>query len=144
MVSFEESYKKGLEFENILLAYLRHSDPDAYTVSGKEIRFDIVCPNTRKTYEAKYDYRAKETDKFAIEIEHEGNPSGLPVSKADYWVLYDGEFAYMMATEALQEITRRSNFKIYSGEVEGKENKRLILIPRIALVNNPYVEILKL
>ena len=48
-------------------------------------------PEIEVRIEVKKDVKSQETGNYVIEVEFGGKPSALAITKADYWVFWDGE-----------------------------------------------------
>lgn len=66
-------------------------------------KYDLIIPEIGKTVEVKQDFKAKYTDNIVVEIEFGGEPSGLSVTTADYWVITDGYWVYWIELEKLKK-----------------------------------------
>ena len=51
----------------------------------------MFIPEINVRIEVKQDKKSKHTGNYVIELEYDGKPSAFSTSKADYWVIYDGE-----------------------------------------------------
>ena len=60
----------------------------------------ITSDNT--TYEVKADHRAIQTSNFFIEYLGYNKPSGLSTTKADYYILSDTKYYFMIRTDVLK------------------------------------------
>jgi len=61
-------------------------DKTAYRIEGKDCEKDIVCPINSERYEVKYGNKG--VINFSVEVSINGKPSGLRVTKADWWIIY--------------------------------------------------------
>lgn len=91
-MEFEKSKKAGDIIEEELLRILRKKYPKAFTTKhkGKFSDYDIYIPEVGYGIEIKGDYKSAETGNLVIEVEMNGKPSALSVTKAEYWVFVEG------------------------------------------------------
>lgn len=89
--NFERDLADGEIAEQKLLQIIRKKYKSAVKIPNKFSDYDIFIPETNKKIEVKYDRQCNKTGNIFIEIEILGKPSGLSVTKADYWVFFDGE-----------------------------------------------------
>lgn len=92
---FEKDLKEGTNQELEIKAWLE-------SVLHAEIKqchnsdWDLQVLPSKKTIEIKFDDMAAATKNVAIEIECRGKPSGINVSKSDWWIqVVDGERLYI-------------------------------------------------
>lgn len=115
--------EKGEPIEYEFLEILKERfDTEAYKVKGYCKEWDLVCPNTNKTYEVKNNSEAFKC--VCIETSCVGNPSGIVTTKADFWVFLALDTFFVIKTEKLKKL------------IVGKEVKEFILYGReIEMVN---------
>ena len=87
--TFQRDLGRGIDIENQLLDIIRVKYPSASLIH-KYKGYDIWIPELHKSVEVKSDLKSNFTGNIVVEIEMFGKPSGLMVTKADYWVFYDG------------------------------------------------------
>lgn len=75
--------------EEIVLANINKTFPQAHRMVGYCKEFDIWIPEINKSVEVKYDPMSNETGNIVIEVEMFGKPSALETTKADWWIFYD-------------------------------------------------------
>lgn len=106
---------------------------------------DIICDEIGDV-EVKEDNLAVGTGNYAIEVEnYAGEPSGLYITKANYFVLVDDELVCIMETGTLKFIVDNYKYKkkISMGEERANGEKcKGYLIPREEIINNPCVKVL--
>ena len=95
---------------------------------GEGILAEIL---TNKKVEVKRDNWVEKTGNIAIEFESRGKPSGISVTKADYWViLFDNDRKFIgMQTDYLKELAR-IHYKKGRVKAMGDDNtSSAVLIP---------------
>jgi hypothetical protein len=92
MAEFKESKVAGDVIEHEILAQIHKQYPKAFTTEkeGKFSDYDIYIPEIKEGIEVKGDYKSAETGNLVIEVEMNGKPSALSVTKAKYWVFVEG------------------------------------------------------
>jgi hypothetical protein len=118
MVIVDGLDKKGKNSDYDLIMYSPKADKNLYM----EVKTD------------KYVNDERDTGNIAIEIEFKGKPSGISVTKSDWWVYYMPNISvnnlWMMECDKLKRFIKENikDLKIVMG---GDNNKsKLILIPR--------------
>lgn len=109
------------------------SDFDVDLRKGEEGEFLVKeLAQGKKTIEVKRDYMVSRTGNIAIEIEYKGHPSGLSITKAEWWAFvldgakYNGESIIFIKTERLKKIVKeRKNIK---GTMNGGDNNNSVLV----------------
>lgn len=92
------------------------------------------------TYEVKHQRKHKKTGNFAIEFSYKGNPSGLSVTQADYWVESTEDAWYIFKAQELRDWLgmNKDHLKVVEG---GDDNQsKLILIKSPLLTNRGFCE----
>ena len=106
---------------------------------------DIICDEIGNI-EVKEDYQACQTENYAIEFEnYKGEPSGLGITKATYYVLVDDEVVCMLKTDDLKEIISNYKYKkiIPMGDERTNGEKcKGWLIPRELIINNSTTKVI--
>lgn len=111
MPSWKEASTLGFKFEKFVLEDINKKIlPLAYKNMTKSeySSYDILLFNgdfskPPKTLECKYDEMANITGNICIETGCNGRWSGLLVTKADYWLIADGETAYLIETKKIHQ-----------------------------------------
>jgi hypothetical protein len=111
MASWKITSKLGFDFEKFILEDINEKIlPLAYKnmIKEKYSLHDIILFNgdfskPPKTLECKYDLMAGITGNICIEVGCNGRWSGLLISKADYWLIADGEKAYIAERQKIHE-----------------------------------------
>lgn len=92
MAEFNDSKVAGDLIEYEILKQIHTRYPQAYTTEkeGKFSDYDIYIPEIDEGIEVKGDYKSAETGNLVIEVEMNGKPSALSVTRAKYWVFVEG------------------------------------------------------
>ena len=92
-MEYKESKTFGDIIESEVLKLINRHFPKAYIDNTGQANSDrdIYIPEKEIGIEVKGDYKSKETGNIVIEVEFNGKPSALSVTKSDYWVFVDGE-----------------------------------------------------
>lgn len=132
-MTFSEDLKIGQEVEKRVANVLEKETgvKCLFPTPGKFSPFDFAfyMPSGEiKTAEVKYDAKASQTGNIAIEVSNNGKPSGLFVTKSDYWVHVVGCDAYLLKTEDLKNkcLDVRSGLEIehFKRKVKGGDGWR--------------------
>ena len=119
-------------------------DPTAICPVKFVPEYDIIGKKIGKV-EVKEDYLALSTGNYAIEYQNfKGEPSGLALTTADYFVLVDYDKVCFMATSVLKDIVKnyeRKKMIFMGGERFGGGRVRGYLIPREKVLQNPMVTV---
>jgi len=92
-MEYDKSKSFGDIIESEVLSVLKKVYPEAYIDNTGRVNSDrdIHIPEKNISIEVKGDYKSKETGNIVVEVEFNGKPSALSVTKSDYWVFIDGE-----------------------------------------------------
>ena len=90
MDTFDRDLKAGQIHEDIVLKKIQNKYPQAYKQEGYCKDWDIYVPELSIGVEVKSDQKSQYTGNIVIEIEFNGKPSALTTTKAQYWVIFDG------------------------------------------------------
>jgi hypothetical protein len=135
MPSWKEASALGFKFEKFTLEDINKKVlPLAYKNMKKEdySYYDIILFNgdfsiIPKTLECKYDEMASVTGNICIETGCNGRWSGLLITKADYWLIADGETAYLIETKRIHDcITENMNQIDYRKSCRVKQEDKII------------------
>jgi hypothetical protein len=100
--NFKKWLAEGKEVEIMALGIIKKKYPCSIIIEGNFKYYDIWIPELHKSVEIKSCPRCHEFGKIVIEIENYYQPTALLVSKADYWVIYDGtKFRIMTKNDIL-------------------------------------------
>jgi hypothetical protein len=147
--TFNRDLKAGKGVEHEVCNHLKKRYPDTYVVDGYCKEWDIVIPEIGRTVEVKQDEKSNFTGNFLIEIEFGGKPSALSTSKADWYILVDKNYYYIVQTDILRWLVRDYLTNEY-GELYTPASfvgagditpKRAYLIPKDRLVNSGYIRV---
>jgi len=120
LLAGQRTEKKIKEY---FLKTLRFSSIDI--MEGNFPDYDLRCFKERNgdveitTFEVKQDFKGDHTNNLAFEFECKGKPSGLAVTKADYWIHCRRDTVYIFCTSVLKEYLK-ANWKyfrvVYGGD----------------------------
>jgi hypothetical protein len=144
MADWKLSSEMGFEFEDFSLADINEKVlPLAYKNMKKEeyAYYDIVLLNGNfvnpKTAECKFDEMGSITGNICIEVGCWGRQSGLLITKADYWIISDGNITFIIETQRIHDcivenmdyIEYRKKERVSQGKGKYKEMD-MYLIPK--------------
>lgn len=135
---FDYRLQEGLDIERECLKIIQRKYPCAVMVEGNFSDYDIWIPERNKSVEVKSCPRCHEFGNVVIEFEMYGKRSALLISKADWWVIYDGKKFQMMTKDDIlhcifmnkltyKEI--RGDSAGYMGEEGDTSLKKCFLVP---------------
>lgn len=148
MGAWEDTFETGGLFEDFCLKDISEKKyPAAFknTIWEKLSEYDIVLfdgnvskLDSQKTVECKFDRAAKETGNICIEVGCNGRWSGLLLTKADYWIITDGETLYIIEQEKIWDCIHENDgngvWKKYKCRVEQErgvtKDMDIYLIPK--------------
>jgi hypothetical protein len=103
--------------------------------TNNDNRFDFQTIPDEKTFEVKFDSLSIKTGNFFIEFVGYGKPSGLSVSNADYHIITDGIYYFLITTEKLKKLVENCNIrKTADGSTFGYLLNRFDLIKNSQLI----------
>ena len=88
--TFWSDLKKGKQVERMALDLIHTKYPNAHIIHGYNKFWDIYVPELQIGIEVKSDQKSKYTGNIVVEIAFDGKRSALCVTKAKYWMFYDG------------------------------------------------------
>tara|TARA_R100000734_G_scaffold4532_2_gene3999 strand:+ start:4500 stop:4934 length:435 start_codon:yes stop_codon:yes gene_type:complete len=88
--TFWSDLKRGKQVERMALDLIHTKYPSAYIIDGYNKFWDIYVPELEVGIEVKSDEKSKYTGNIVVEIAFNGRKSALCVTKAKYWMFYDG------------------------------------------------------
>ena len=103
--TFYKDLKDGKQTENDVLSIIKKKYPKSYIIEGYFKDYDIYVPEKNMGIEVKKDVKSQETGNLVVEVEFNGKPSALSVTKADYWVFYDGDSYIWITPKMLKDLT---------------------------------------
>ena len=123
--TFKRDLERGKQIENNVLNIIKKKYSKAYIIEGYFKEYDIYIPEIKAGIEVKSDEKSKYTGNIVIEIEFNNKPSALSTTKADYWVIYDGDSYNWFKTENIRKCIYENNLKwckfIGKGDVKQKK-----------------------
>ena len=91
--------------------------------------------------EVKHDRRAVESGHLALEVEHNGEPSGVAVSDAHLWVHIAGASALVGPPEAFRELAGDSKWqRVRAGDAS---RSLIVLVPVSAALAHPSISTMR-
>lgn len=137
-MSFQSSLTFGRQYELKFVEHLTQSceydDIEILPTTERFVEYDIITRGkTGETkWEVKADRIAAKTGNFCIEFESSGKPSGLSLTKADYWAYYivDGKNTelFVIPVGDLRVLVTSQQFRKLKGG--DKWRSHFYLIPR--------------
>lgn len=125
MNTFEDDLYRGKKIEHMVCDFVKSKYPLTYVIDGKHSEFDIWIPEIKRSIEVKYDFKSLETGNYVIEVEMFGKDSGLFVTKADHWVLFDSQLFVWTTPQDIMKliIKKKLSSKVFTskGDVRSKE-----------------------
>ena len=88
--TFWRDLKRGKQVETMALDLIHIKYPSAHIIHGYNKFWDIYVPELQIGIEVKSDQKSKYTGNIVVEIAFDGKKSALCVTKAKYWMFYDG------------------------------------------------------
>ena len=136
--TFKRDLESGKKLEEHILKKVKRRYHDAYIIDGYFKDYDIYIPEIDLGIEVKKDEKSQETENYVIEIEFDDKPSALMTTKAEYWVIYDGECYIWIKPKmlkALVSIMGDGRLAKFIGKGDTK-HKRAFLMPKEIIKNN--------
>jgi len=138
MNNFDKRLPEGERIEQLALERIRKYYPKAYKKEGNFPDYDIYIPEIKSSVEVKSCPRCMEYGNVVIEFEMNGKQTALCVSKADYWLIWDGtKFHSLKKGDILHCIfVNLDKIKYWDGAMDGDSSaKKAWLIPPNLLFN---------
>ena len=130
MSSFYQDLEDGKKVEYSVLSIIKKKYPKSYVIEGYCKEYDIYIPEKNMGIEVKKDVKSQETGNLVIEVEFDGKPSALSVTKADYWVFYDGDSYIWITPSMLKDLVNTcGNVVEFVGNGDTK-SKKAYLMPK--------------
>lgn len=123
-MTFENDLKAGKSVEREINRLIRTKYPLSHLIEGKNEGFDIFVPEKMIKVEVKYDRKSNETPNYFFETSNniKGEPSGIDVTKSDWWVHVDDKTINWIKTKTLKYCLENEWFKNdFSFPLDGKE-----------------------
>lgn len=138
MNNFDKRLPEGEEIEKKALERIQKYYPKAYKKEGNFPYYDIYIPEIKSSVEVKSCPRCHEYGYVVIEFEMNGKQTALCVSRADFWLIWDGKkFHSLRKGDILHCIFVNINkIKYWDGAMDGDSSaKKAWLIPPDLLFN---------
>ena len=133
--TFKEDLEAGKKLEEHILKKVKRRYPDAYMIDGYFKDYDIYIPEIDLGVEVKRDEKSRHTGNYVIEIEFNGKPSALSTTKANYWVIYDGECEIWTTPSRIKKSIKGLPLREFIGKGDTKP-KKAYLCPKQLIKNN--------
>lgn len=130
---FNKDLKKGKDGENVVENHLISLGFKFISKNnGKEYDRLMSFEDKEIKYEIKTDMYPEDTGNMVIEFESRGEPSGINITTADYFVTYYPKFQeiWYIKTDILRTLIKENNFKISKESGDKGSNTKLYKIPR--------------
>jgi len=138
MNNFDKRLPEGEQIEQLALDRIRKYYPKAYKKEGNFPYYDIYVPEIESSVEVKSCPRCHEYKYVIIEFEMNGKQTALCVSRADFWLIWDGKkFHSLRKGDILHCIFVNINkIKYWDGAMDSDSSpKKAWLIPPNLLFN---------
>ena len=123
-MQFKNSLKFGRYAEVIVLAKIKSKYKSAYVDRKYNKFYDIIIPENNTTVEVKSDTMSNDTGNFVVEVEMPvGTPSALSVTRATWWVFYDGRMLFITPQE-IKNIIQDNNLSPVEFVGDGDTQKK--------------------
>ena len=129
--TFKGDLKVGKIYEEMVLQIIKKKYPKAYIQDGYCKDWDIYVPEKKIGVEVKLDKKSKYTNNIVIEIEFNGKPSALTTTRAEYWVIHDGECFNWFLVDDIKKCIKENNliYSVFRGRGD-KHSKKAYLIKK--------------
>lgn len=138
MQTFKKDLEAGKELEEYILKKVKKKYSDAYIIDGYFKEYDIYIPQINLGVEVKRDEKSRYTGNYVIEVEFDGKPSALSTTKADYWVIYDGECEVWTTPFRIKKSIKGLPLREFIGKGDTK-SKKAYLCPKELIKKNAEV-----
>ena len=137
--AFEQDLVVGIEQEERILKQIQSKYPKAYKIEGYCKEWDLFIPEKNFGIEVKSDKKSQETGNIVIEWEFNGKPSALQTTKAEYWIIFDGEDDVWIKPNRIEDclIQNRLRYVEFTGRGD-RHSKKAFLIKKEILY--PYAD----
>lgn len=136
---FRRDLDVGIEQEERILKQIKEVYPEAYKIDGYCKEWDIFIPEKNFGVEVKSDKKSQETGNIVIEVEFNGRPSALQTTKAEYWIIFDGQDDVWIKPERIKDCIIQNGLRHSSFTGRGdKHPKKAFLIKKEILY--PYAD----
>jgi hypothetical protein len=136
----EELQERGEPAELALLWYIKKFYPNAYKEEGYNPDYDIIDPDSGKTFEVKNQHEAFKYVVIETASAEEGRfkLTGITTSKATYWVIWCKGFFYFIRTQLLRQLVKDLPSKTMQIEDQAKTIKLLLIDDLIENADHSY------
>jgi len=136
---FKQDLELGKKIEHIVCDHIiKKKYPNSFVVEGYNKEFDIEIPEKGITVEVKYDHLSHKTGNYMFETEYDGQPSGIEVTTANWWLQVDKERCIWIDCSALKYILKDIRVTKMGGIGDSK-CKAGHLVPTNRILYSPYV-----
>lgn len=141
--NFNQDLESGKKVEFEICKVIQKKYPLAYVIDGYNKDGDIQVPEKNILVEVKYDVLSEKTDKYFVEIEYGGEPSGLVTTRSDWWVIVDSMYYLWYMPDVLSHVLNESGGfpRLFNGIGDSKA-KRGYLVNRDLLRYSPYCHLM--
>lgn len=109
---FNLKNKKGTELEDFLIQdIIKKKYKSAHKYIPNNGDYDIFIDEINEGIEVKYDDESKKTGNICIEYGQDSRLSGISITKAKYWIQFDGTYLYLALTSEIKRLIR--SFNVY-------------------------------
>jgi len=135
-MQFKNSLKFGRYAEVLVLKKIKNKYPGAYIDREYNKFYDINIPEIKTTVEVKSDTTSNDTGNFVVEVEMPvGTPSALSVTKATWWVFFDGRMLFITPGE-LKNIIKDNNLYPVQFVGDGDTEKKKAYLVKKELIES--------
>lgn len=128
--TFFQDLERGMVAEDFVLTLMKRVYPCATKINAFP-GYDIWVPELHEGVEVKADLMSNETGNFVIEIEFDGKPSGLEVTTAAYWMLWDSHRLVMITPFHLKRFIKTLQIEPKEFTAKGDmKSKKAYLVPK--------------
>jgi hypothetical protein len=139
-MEFKEALIDGVEYEMIVLNFIKEKYPSAYKIEGYFKEYDIYVPENDIKIEVKLDKKSTITGNLVVEIEMFNKPSALFTTKSDYWVFCDGIELMWISPSSIKDIIIWNGLKAVTFIGNGDtQKKRAVLVPKDLIRNKSII-----
>jgi hypothetical protein len=139
-MEFKEALIDGVEYEMIVLNFIKEKYPSAYKIEGYFKEYDIYVPENDIKIEVKLDKKSTITGNLVVEIEMFNKPSALFTTKSDYWVFCDGIELMWISPNKIKDIIIWNGLKAVTFIGNGDtQKKRAVLVPKDLIRNKSII-----
>ena len=139
-MEFKEALIDGVEYEMIVLNFIKEKYPSAYKIEGYFKEYDIYVPENDIKIEVKLDKKSIVTGNLVVEIEMFNKPSALFTTKSDFWVFCDGIELMWISPSSIKDVIIWNGLKAVTFIGNGDtQKKRAVLVPKDLIRNKSII-----